>query len=350
MAKSQQLLTCPVYGLALTPAVDCEVQIGRVTFIAAKKIPRVRQRLGFKHPVSHYKERLRNSQHGIFTNADTYAILKTNRDPADKNLSDEFREIQKAFWLFASSFASYSHRKNAAMSLRPPHDSMSIRDIAVFDRSTDGYNINYRFNAAKRPNTCEGFWKQNRKLFHFLDLQKIIEGKHRIDAKWKSSIVRASTLFGQSFLAKHLAEAFTYNMIAIETLLSEQGDSFPDSLVDRIIAIFGWLHEENSEPWELMIKRLYRLRCGYVHDGKSGDINGMDLYNADRLLLNLLANLCANTREIRSKADIIRLASELAAMSTLGMKPKRKANFFYFTSAISQKELDEISNTSEWEW
>ena len=122
----------------MTPAVDCEVQIGRVTFIAAKKIPRVRQRLGFKHPVSHYKERLRNSQHGIFTNADTYAILKTNRDPADKNLSDEFREIQKAFWLFASSFASYSHRKDAAMSLRPPHDSMSIRDIAVFDRSTDG--------------------------------------------------------------------------------------------------------------------------------------------------------------------------------------------------------------------
>ncbi len=350
MAKSQKLLTCPVYGLVLTPVVDCEVRIGRVTFIAAEKIPRVYKRLGFKYPVSHYKEKYHNSGYGIFSNAKTHAILKTNRDPTNKDLSTEFREIQQAFWLFASSFASYWNRQYAAMSLRPPHDSMSVRDIAVFDRSTDRYSVHYRFNAARLPNTCEVFWKQNKKRFHFLNLLKILDGKHKIDPKWKHSIIRAATLFGQSFLANHLAEAFTYNMIAIETLLCEQGDSFPNALIDRIIAIFGWLHKEDPEPWELTIKRLYKLRCGYVHDGKSGDINGMDLYNADTLLLNLLSNLCANIRKIKSKNDIIRLAAELAALHTLGKKPKRNAKFFYYTVAQSQKDLEANSNTSQWEW
>lgn len=339
-----------MYGLVLTPLVNCEVKIGRVTFIAADKIPRVRKRLGLKHPVSHYREKLRDSKYGIFSNSKTYAVLKTNRDPSNDDLSAEFREIQNAFWLLASSFASYSHRKYAAMSLRPPHDSLSIRDIAVFDRSTDGYKVNYRFNAARRPNTCEGFWKQNGALFHFFNLQKILDGDHQIDPKWKSSIVRAAMLYGQSFLAKHLAEAFTYNMIAIETLLSEQGDCFPNTLIDRIIAIFGWLHDEDPEPWDLTIKRLYRLRCGYVHDGKSGDINEMDLCDADRLLLNLLANLCANTREIKSKSDIIQIAAKLAALNTLGKKPKRNGKFFYYTSTLSKKELEDISNTSQWEW
>ena len=350
MAKSQQLLTAPVYGLRLSEQVKHEIKVGRVTFISAEKIPRVRKRLGLKHPVSHYREQLRNSQFGIFNNARTYAVIKAQRDPANSDLSSEFREIQRALWLLASSFASNPWRQDAAMSLRPSDNSMSVRDVSVFDRTTDGYKINYRFNAARQPNRCEGFWLPNAKREHFINLLKIIDGKLTVTPKWKSSLVRASTLFGQSYMAKHLAEAFTYNMIAIEILLSERGDKFPNALVDRIVAIFGWLHNEDREPWEESISRLYQLRCGYVHDGHAGDITGLDLFSSDRLLQNLLTNLCSNTKHIKSKTDIVDLADRLAAYQTLGKSPKREARFSYSTISITPNIQEKIDDTSKWEW
>jgi len=350
MAKSLQILTTPVFGLVLTPQTNQEIDIGRVKFISAKKIPRVRKRLALKHTISEYKGMLGATKLGLFSNADTYAVLKTNRDPSDQDLSSEFKEIQNAFWIMASSFACFNWRQQAAMSLRSPTNSKTVKDVCVFDGKTGGYRVNVRLNAAHQPNICEGFWVESAKRAHFFSLLKMIDGKSKAKPRWRASIKRAAILFGQSYLANHRAEAFTYTMIAIETLLSERGDKFPDTLVRRIVAILGWMTKEDPEPWKETISRLYNLRCGYVHDGKSGDITGMDLFEADTLLKNLLTNLCKNTKHISSKSHVISLAEELAAYQTLGMPPKRKPKFTHQQTVLSQHARDKINNTHEWEW
>ena len=49
------------------------------------------------------------------------------------------------------------------------------------------------------------------------------------------------------------------DMIGIECLLAERGDKFPDALIERVVALFGWMTNEDPAPWEMVLDRLYKL-------------------------------------------------------------------------------------------
>lgn len=349
MSITQHVLTAPIYGLVLGKPVSDEIRVGRVTFIGAKKIPRVRKRLGIKHPISHYRKRLNDTNRTLFTNASTYAVLVSPRELSDKILSKEFKEIQDSFWLLASSFA-FRKRANSAMALRPHADTQSLRDIAIFDRASDGCRLNVKFNDGVRHDFCDEFWVKNAKRGHFFALQKILDGKSNATEGWIRSLTRAAKLLGQSYVAKHLAEAFTYNMIGLETLLCSRNDKHKDALVTRLIAIFGWLHNEDRKPWEESVNRLYELRCKYVHDGVSDDITGMDLHVSETILKNLLRNFCKNSHVIKEKEDVIAIANRYAACETLSKNPKRPCVFYYQQTSLTPEIIAEINDTQIWEW
>ena len=346
MPRSKHTIFAPVYGLELGSLVNDEIRIGRVMFVSASKIPRIRKRLGLYDTVANLRAIIRNDRYELLGNAPVYAVVINLRDPEDRDIKKELRLIKDAYWLLASSFAYHIRRKNAALSLTTPIASNSILDTSVF--GPNSFTVNNRFNAAFQPNRCDGYWKQNAENHHFFALQKVVDKTYDVQGNWRKSIVRAATLFGQSFLAKHLAEAFMYNMIAIETLLSVQGDKFPSSLVDRIVALFGWMTNEDSEPWKLTIDRLYKLRCGYVHDGKHGSITGDDLFEADTILQNLLANVCKNTKYIRCKADIAALSERVAAMQVLGLPIKRREKFTHGRLVKNDQIMEDYNDDSAW--
>lgn len=348
MPRSRHSVFAPVYGLWLGPVVNDELQLGRVTFVSAEKIPRIRKRLGLYDTVSNLRKSMRDRSHGVFNNAPVYATIRNLRDPSDRNIKTELGLIKDAFWLLASSFAYHCRRKNAALSLTTSTTTGSIRDTSVF--GPDNYMVNYRLAAAKQPNCCDGYWQASASSKHFFALQKIVNGTSDIKTKWRESILRACTLFGQSYLARHLAEAFMYDMIAIETLLTVQGDKFPDALIDRLVAIFGWMTNEDSAPWKIKIKRLYKLRCGYVHDGKHGEITGDDLFEADTILQNLLTNICNHTNYIKSKDDIISLSERLAAQQVLGLPPQRDGAFTHSRLVKSPHIMEDYNDDSTWTW
>lgn len=347
MIKSTKLISIPVFGLVIPKSAKQEIRVGRVLFVDAKKIRRIWKRLGFNVPISEYEKKFGRN---LFANSQTYAFLKANMDSRNDS-SGEFKVFQEAFWLLASSFTSFTSRENAAMSLGMQSVSKSIRDISVFDARKNNLSIQHVLNRPYVPNICDSFWAVNADSGHFRNLQRIIRGDRKIvDSKWKAAIVRAATLLGQSFLAKHVAEAFTYDMIALETLLCKRDDRFPNALIDRIQALFGWINSETPASWKEKIERMYDLRCGYVHDGSRGDINGMDLLFADNLVSNLLANICRNTRHIQRKDDIIKLAQQLEARRILGLAPRRKGKLTFQTRNLLPNEKKQILDTSRWEW
>jgi len=57
-------------------------------------------------------------------------------------------------------------------------------------------------------------------------------------------------------------------MIALEVLLTKQRDRFPDAIIERVLAFFGWLTDENPKLWKTLVKRLYDLRCQFIHEGQ----------------------------------------------------------------------------------
>jgi len=348
--KKTQIVFVPVFGLRLTKAVDRELQIGRVLFIEADKISRVRKRLGLKYTIGHYRNISTWTRDRLFKVAPVYACLKTRKDLNSQDFSSEISLIREAFWLLASSFFSITWRENAALSLHPYAGQHMVKDMYVFG-SSGGFSATLSVAPPFIENKVNSEWRRLNRLYHFFDLKKILTGKIKIQNKWKSALIRASVLAGQSFLARHISEAFLCNMIAIEALLVQQGDKFPDVLIDRIVALFGWMTGEDPSSWEATVKRLYSLRCSYVHDGSAGDINGMDLFESDTLLKNLLLNLCKSTHYIKSKHDIITLANELQARRVIGMKPVRKVKrLHYMRPRIDKSAEKKINDINFWSW
>lgn len=350
MAKFQHALFFPVYGLRITEKIGGEIKVGRVTFVRADKIPRIRKRLGLRNTISYYRSKLRSSGKHLFNIAPIYAHIHSKRERGDRDYSHELDLVREAFWVVASSFFCYEWRKDAILSLRP-HPNPNVFD----DSSSFGPNdIDCRMTISRRgpmqPNTADSNWRHIQRDYHFFDLLKILRGDRPVKDNWRKSLVRASVLCGQSFLAKHIAEAFMNDMIAIETLICSQGDKFPDAIIDRLVAIFGWLTGENRKPWEEKVARLYQLRCSYVHDGVAGDITGMDLHNADTLIQNLLRNLCRHTATISCKPDLIKFAERIDARKTLGQNPRRPVNIEYVQRALSSNVRKKINDVSAWSW
>ena len=346
---SQHLAFFPVYGLNISKDVGGELTIGRVTFVDANRIDRIHKRLGFPNPVSFYRNKsyIKN----LFKQAPVYACLKSLRAKSSRDFDKEYKAVTEAFWLLASSFFYETDRDRVTISLAPHAAFSTFDDISVFDRASDAHFMHYRRRGMVVPQSLDRDWKRISRHHFFPYVKQITNGTREVKSKlWKDSILRAATLCGQSLLARHVAEAFFNNMVAIETLLTKRGDKFPDALVNRLAALFGWMTGEEIEPWQDLIGRLYKLRCSYVHDGIRGDITGMDLFDADTLVTNLLINLGRNTSSITSKEDLLRLADNCSARRTLGIRAKRPKTLTYQKRYLSNSQLERINDLSRWSW
>jgi chromosome partitioning protein len=92
--KSPHALCVPMYNLRISDDLGGEIRVGDVTFIAARKIPRIRRRLGIPERISELRRQgVRLSAPDFFSQAETYAHLKTRRGEMDP-LTAEFLRIR----------------------------------------------------------------------------------------------------------------------------------------------------------------------------------------------------------------------------------------------------------------
>ncbi len=340
MSKRTFIICTPTYNLSISKICNSEIRIENVTFISGKKIPYVRKHLGFKDRISVMNAwNQKNIGKKLIEDNVTYAIIKWRRLP-DDSIQKPMRLIQEAIWILASSQFSASNRGIVDYFGLPEHGVRYMHKYFLYDLS--GKKSRQSFSVASPIKTFElnGEWKRLMRHHLFPEVLRIINRDVSVDGKWRKSIRKAAILSGQSILSTDLPQAFMYNMIAMETLLTQRGDKFPDAIVERLNALFSWLFERRPRYWEQIITRLYKLRCSMVHDGETGDIKTEDLLNADILVENLLANLGLATRIIQSKSSLIELSKKVAAKRYLGIsyKPPFRARFSQPASLKSKVE------------
>ena len=132
-------------------------------------------------------------------------------------------------------------------------------------------------------------------------------------------------------------------MIALEILLTEQGDRYTKILPERVEAFLGWIGFWEQNNFGERIKEVYRLRCGYVHDGKIEGITKKDLLFTDDLLFNIMFNLCNLSSLFESKKSIIEFSEKVKAEHILGIISKVRSKKLTFVSrSYNKKDYDEI--------
>jgi hypothetical protein len=112
-------------------------------------------------------------------------------------------------------------------------------------------------------------------------------------------------------------------MIAIESLLTKHGDKYSAELPNRIEAFLGWIDFWQNSNYADKIRKVYKKRCQYVHDGNPSNINVGDLLFVDTLLLNVLVNIIKHHNIFRSKQNLVDFANKVSAERLLGIVGKQ---------------------------
>ncbi len=337
-SENKKDFTCliPIYGLNIPKKpFNGEFKIGGVLFIDTKKIPRVRKRLGIMKAISKYKSR--SGWEDLLNASETYAVVRNRRKHNDDNVSCEYKLIRDALLILASSLIG-NHWGRFKPSMKPPNKNM-IEDFVLFENDSE-----YVFQMKKRFYALENVilnqqWQNLSDDNGFFHLVKALNNKISVTPEWRKSLKRTAILTGRAYLSDNLYDSFLFNFFAIENLLSQKsGKKIDADLIEKIFAFFGWFTKESIEPWQTVIKRLWELRCKYVHNGEISGINGIDLYNSELLLRNLQGNIYTNLHKLKSKSDISKFSEKVKARQVLGLPQDRKELKLHFISKPKTKE------------
>lgn len=343
------ILIYPVYNLKISKDIGGEIRIERVLFISKEKIPRVRKRLGFRQKISEMKKPWTGHYTPkIFEEAPSFAIIKFKALPKEPEV-EPINKIKDAIWILASSQFHTQRYKIRHFGLSKRQANI-IAIYTLYDKKIKSGIRAFKQVSPVEPYELDKNWKRYNKNHFFFYLLGILNKKTNvsINYKWRKSIRDAAILAGKSHFSKDLPQAFLYNFIAIDNLLSIPGEGYPNCLIERLNGLFGWLTKERPEAWESSLKRLYKLRCDMVHKGDTTDIRTEDLINSDGILYNLLYNICRFIKVFPNRQSLVTLSKKVEARRILNQKVKERPNLQYSHLSTSRIMISKIKNENDW--
>jgi hypothetical protein len=328
----------PITHVFLTETVNQEIQIDRVLFVDAKKFRRIRKRLRIKSRVSELNDLCRPQLDG----ATAYAILFCHGKPQE--LYEECLQcVRDELNILASSLLGWARSRICAhLGLRGELHDTSAHCLFL--------NTNDERCAARQVSTSgelslitDGAWKEWKETFFFGQLLKILQKRVAVAEHWRECLRRATVLIGKSVRCSDSSMAFLWNMIALEMLLTRQGDKYADALPERVEAFLGWADFWQTQDFEEKIRKCYSVRCQIVHDGDPSELTRELLVFSDKLLLSVLVNLTRHTRLFRSRDDVVNFSERVKAERLLRVKPKvRPKQLIGFPIHHNRSPIDEI--------
>jgi len=314
--SGQWVYIVPVSGLALTDDINNEFVVNKVTFIAVKKLIRVRKRFGIKKRIS---ELASNKVLDLFFNqlGPTVAIVRHGGKPSEIT-TKVTRLVIEELEILATSQLGYSKRRfNSFPSVRDGHVS-SMKYLCLNENNNSSL-LSHQLIGKIGDLVLDKRWKNWQKIYFFSDLIRIINKKLQVDELWRINLYRAVRLIGQSVSSNNIAHSFLLNMIAMEALLTKRGDKYLEVLPKRIEAFIGWIGYWNIEDYKGNIEDIYTKRCQYVHDGNESNIEIKDLLFTDDIIFNMLINIIHHINLFKRKEDIISFTEKVSAEHLLGI-------------------------------
>jgi hypothetical protein len=321
----------PIENLVLTDAVEKEFRIGRVLFVKRDKIARIRRRLGFHQRVSDIKGSKLGKPFEIFLEkANTFAIVRKKGNPSQID-SECLNLVKEALNILSVSQLGYANRNSTGyIGLYGGHEPASYERV-LLNSNNPAKSISRGLLRTNDELVLDKRWVEFHKKAFFFDLLKILFEKRQLSKSWRDDLRRASEIIGQSINSQETSMCFLRNMIAIELLLTRQGDVYSDSLTKRVEAFIGWTTYWQNLQYPELIKSIYKKRCAMVHSGIVKEIKDEDVKLTDELVFNLMANIVKCINIFKSKDDLINFSELVYAERLLGAKPKiRPKQFRYF--------------------
>ncbi len=336
------LFLAPVSGLELSEYVNYEYKLDKVTFISSARLAQRRKRLGFSQKISELKNRAGGLIKDFFSEEKTYATLRLQG--TGEELKEQFLKIvREELAILSLSQLGYSRRRyNSSLAMSREYSPSKIRCLLLNTDNNTWTQLN-ETTGKIQPLLLERRWSNFSKKIFFYNLVQIISGKTRVSKSWRNTIRNASILAGQSQCSSDLPQAFLWNMIAIEMLLTQQGDKYSDSLPERTESFIGWASGWGVQNYEEKIRKVYKKRCGFVHDGNRESIETQDVLFTDDLLLNVIINIVRHPEVFYSKKQLIHFSEKIKAEHLLGIKGKtRPQTFRYLNPNYSEEDYKKI--------
>ncbi len=336
------LFLAPVRNLNIGTAVDFEFTVNQVTFVDASRLAKRRKRYGFNYPISEIKKRYKGIINRFFHEEKTFATLRLTGK--GKDLKQRFiNQINDELSIISLSQLGYSRRSHNSSPVLSKEKILGQRSSLMFNLSADtSYQPNEVVGKIGSLNLDER-WRNFQKKVFFYDLLKIISGKTKVAPNWRKDIMNASILAGQSQSGHDIPQCFLWNMIALETLLTQRDDKYSEKLPERTEAFIGWAKDWKVKNFEAKIKDIYKKRCLFVHTGQRDHISIADILFSDDLLLNVLNNIVRHPRIFRSKGRLIEFSEKVQAEHLLGIKPKiRPKTLQLIRPRYTEKDFEKI--------
>jgi len=338
--KGSWVFITPIYNLILRKEVKEELRIDRVTFISARKLLKIKNSLGVDQKV--IKElKSKWDINKYFSAHKTFALVRINIEPS-KVKTDCFKIVRDELMILATSQLFFQNRSYTGFLGFAGENDFSTTSHIFLETNKKYLLYGQQMTRSPLGLDLDKEWLQYHKQFFFFRLLKVIRYKKSFSKEWRGELKRAIILVGKSINTSDISSAFLWNMIALEILLTHQGDSYKTDLPKRIEALLGWYHKWDSDDYVEEIKRVYTLRSAFVHDGNSTYITKKDLLFTDKLLFNVLLNIIKNISYFGSKNSVIEFAKKYEARSYLGLKRTIKPKFYFADKKYSQNDLIEI--------
>jgi hypothetical protein len=310
----------PISNLKLTEATNFEFRIDRVTFVATDKLPRRRKRFGLPHRISELRHRDKGRRESLF-DSPCFATLRQKGRLKDFE-REIFDLIREELAILALSQLGYARRRNVYSPSISNENPMSSRSYYVTNAEKGSSIESHSVVGNQGSLLLSANWQNFQQKLFFFDLLSILRGKMKVSKGWRNDLRNAAILVGQSQVSRDLPQAFLWNMIALETLLTQQGDTYVDALPTRAEAFIGWTGYWKVEGFQERIRDVYQKRCRLVHAGNRNLITRSDVFFTDNLLLNLFQNIVGHCGIFASKSSVIEFSKKVEAEHLLGINAR----------------------------
>lgn len=342
--ETSWVFLAPVTNLRLTEEVDYELQANSVTLVDADHLPYRRKRLGFPERISEIRERCEGFYEHFFEGVDTFAVVRKygHHEEIEEEVLQQIRDALSIVSLSLLGFASRRSPSRPALAEERPTAGHRYLSVDSLDGGIAGRSRTFD---RVGPLTTTANWRRFQNEVFFSDLLDILAGEADISSSWREDLRRAAILAGQSQATLDLPQAFLWNMIVVEVLLtrrtSESGKK-SEVLPDRAKAFLGWSGWWEEEGYRDSIETAWKKRCDFVHNGERSHIDLEDLFFTDVLVLNLLMNIVKEIDRFDSKDAIVDFSERLECQKKLDIDYQvRPRSLRFLRRTYSDKDLED---------
>lgn len=338
--RTQWLFLVPVQGVGFEDGEIDEMHLIEVTLIHRDKLLRSTKRF----PVAkHHREKfdIGTGSDSGFEKATVFAVMWKTGVPDDIR-QECLSTVSEELAIFSNYRMAHKRRHAPLIGVAGQHPQASA-STAFLDPAE---RASQRESFLIKPQIILPFQKEATRSLGFKLLKKLLRllrMNSAVSAGWRADLRRVAILIGQSYNTLDVPTAFLFQMIAMETLLTRQGDKYSTDLPERIEAFLGWVGLWKTEQYGERVTEVYKKRCALVHAGMIDKVSVEDLLFVDDIMINLLWNILSHAKTFRSKEDVIEFGKKVEAERILGIKPRvRPKSLQYISRRYSEQDKLEI--------